>query len=117
MENWLTSVTLDPNPATLALCTCGPISQEATTDRSGAVQFVFERIAGRGGLDVCVTALSQGRIGMACVPIDFTSPDVDGSCDPDPASAVDAQKRIGPGAFAPGPKRLRAPRATGGTQP
>jgi hypothetical protein len=53
------------------------------------VKFVFDRIGGRGGLDVCVTALYQWRHGLACVPIDFTSPDLDGSCDSSPASAVD----------------------------
>jgi hypothetical protein len=84
-----TSATLEPNPATLAFCTCGPTSQSAYTDSVGAVQFVFDRIGGRGSLDVCVTALCEGRVGLACVPIQFTSPDLDGSCDPDPASAVD----------------------------
>ena len=85
-----TSATLEPDPATLALCTCGPVSQAADTDTSGAVQLVFDRIGGRGSLDVCVTALFSGaRIGLARVPIDFTGPDLDGSCPPDPASAVD----------------------------
>jgi hypothetical protein len=40
-------------------------------------------------MDVCVTALCQGRIALARVPIHFTSPDLDGSCDSHPASAVD----------------------------
>ena len=84
-----TSVTLEPSPATLALCTCGPSSQAARTDSSGALQVAFDRIGGRGSLDVCVTALCMGRIGLAWLPIDFTSPDLDGSCVSHPASAVD----------------------------
>ena len=84
-----TSVTLAPNPATLALCTCGPISQGAMPNSNGAFQLVFDRIGGRGSLNVCVTALCQGRIALACVPFDFTSPDLDGSCPANPASAVD----------------------------
>jgi hypothetical protein len=86
-----TSATLESNPATLALCACGPVSQVADTDTSGAVQFIFDRIGGRGGLDVCVTALEgpQGPIELARVSIDFTSPDLDASCELAPASSVD----------------------------
>jgi hypothetical protein len=88
VPNCSTSVTLEPNSATLALCACGPMWQAAKSDASGALQLVFERIGGRGSLDVCVTALCQGRQPMARVPIHFTSPDLDGSCDSHPASAV-----------------------------
>src|SRR5262245_11857395 len=54
-----TSVTLKPNPATLALCACDPMRQGERTDTSGTLQLVFDRIGGRGSLEVGVTAHCQ----------------------------------------------------------
>ena len=85
------SVTITPNAGTLALCVCGPNRKMGWTNGDGALQFAFSQIGGRGSVDVCVTAYSCGAnppTEIACVPLTFTSSDLDASCDLDPASAV-----------------------------
>jgi hypothetical protein len=48
--NCTTDVHLKAVPATAALCICSPMVQGARTNADGAVQFVFQRVGGRGTL-------------------------------------------------------------------
>ena len=80
--------TLVPLAGTLALCACEPTSQLRQTDAAGMTRFEFSRIGGRGRAAVNLTALCLGSIGFALRPFDFTSPDLNGSCDPAPGSAT-----------------------------
>ena len=76
----LTSATLTPNAGTLAFCSCCPVQQTRLTNSAGEVAFLFKNLGGRGTLEVCVTALCQGKIAIGCVEFSFTSPDLDGDC-------------------------------------
>jgi hypothetical protein len=80
--------TVVPQSGTLALCSCEPMPQLHQTDAAGAARFEFSRIGGRGHAAVNLTAYCAGAIGFASVPFDFTSPDLNGSCEPAPGSAT-----------------------------
>jgi hypothetical protein len=82
-----TSVALTPGAST-AFCSCDPITRGGFTDPNGVLLATFDRIGGRGTLDVCVTTHCIGHIALGCVPIEFTSADLDASCQAEPASAV-----------------------------
>jgi hypothetical protein len=75
------SVDLTATPLTRALCSCDPLRIFAVTDAAGAAQYVFSRIGGRGELGVEVTVHCAGKIALWSERHDFTSPDLDGSCD------------------------------------
>jgi hypothetical protein len=83
-----TSATLIPNGGTIAFCACSSARRAGYTDSTGAVEFVFDGIGGRGTLDVRVITHCYGDIPICGVEhIEFTSPDLDASCEP--LSAID----------------------------
>lgn len=78
-----TTIDLVPNAGTVALCGCCPLSRSATTDSAGVARVTFRGIGGAGSLDVAVTARNgPGNVGLFPVTIDFTTPDLGGSCEP-----------------------------------
>ena len=72
--------TLAPRTGTLALCACEPTAQIAQTDAAGFAEFSFRRIGGRGLAEIRLTALCAGNTGFPPRAFEFTSPDLDGSC-------------------------------------
>jgi len=76
-----TSATITPTSGTLALCTCAPNPQWVLTGVDGTGTFVFDHIGGRGTADLCITAHCVGDIAIFCEEFDFTSPDLDASCE------------------------------------
>lgn len=84
----LVSATIKENTGTLALCTCEPAQQTAPTDAVGAVAFVFGGIGGRGSLSVALTSLCGGSIGLPDLETEFTSPDMNGSCETGPSTTI-----------------------------
>ncbi|MGQ0720462.1 MAG: hypothetical protein ACT4PE_02685 [Candidatus Eiseniibacteriota bacterium] len=83
------TVELVPNAATLAFCTCDVNPALFFTDAFGGGVAAFDQVAGRGGLDVVVTAVGFfPPIVLAVIPITFTSPDLSGSCALAPAPSV-----------------------------
>jgi hypothetical protein len=84
-----TRVTLTPNAGTAYFCSCCPNPQIVDTDALGEAEFFFARLGGHGELDVNVTAYSGATAyPISSNPIVFTSPDLDGSCDPLSSSTV-----------------------------
>ena len=83
-----TTITLVPNTGTLALCSCDLLSRTGFTDMNGEFAATFSHIGGRGSLDVSVSVSSCGNYELGRIPIQFTSPDLNASCEPAPASAV-----------------------------
>jgi hypothetical protein len=77
-----TSITLHPIAQTLSFCSCCPSTQGVRTDNEGVMSLVFDKLGGRGSLDVNVTCHCIGHIGLGQFPIDFTSPDLAASCAP-----------------------------------
>jgi hypothetical protein len=78
-----TSVTLVPAPGTQYFCSCCPNPQILFTNAGGVALFEFARLGGFGDLDVNVTAhVPTGDIPICSHTITFTSPDLNGSCDP-----------------------------------
>lgn len=82
-----TSVTLalveDPGSN---LCECGESLQKwVVTDANGRADLEWSRLGGHGTLALSITAYPYGAWGFASEEIDFTSPDLDGSCEPAPA--------------------------------
>lgn len=84
----LISATIKANAGTLALCTCEPAQQTAPTDATGVVEFTFGGIGGRGSLSVALTSLCGGAIGLPDLETEFTSPDMNGSCDPGQSTTI-----------------------------
>jgi hypothetical protein len=84
VPNWETSATLVPSGGTQYFCSCCPNPQILYTNTDGEVTFEFARLGGHGSLDVNVTAVvtTGGGIPICSHTILFTSPDLDGSCDP-----------------------------------
>jgi hypothetical protein len=82
-------VALEPDAGTLAFCTCCPNPVVVTTDTVGFASALFRQIGGRGSLTVDVDAFwGAGVFAIATLTLDFTSPDLDASCDLVPASAT-----------------------------
>jgi len=86
-----TKATLQSSGATtLAFCVCtGCNPQTASTGANGVVNLVFRKIGGRGNLTLTVTAQCTGNIGIGTRTFDFTSPDLNGSCQNSPTSSTD----------------------------
>jgi hypothetical protein len=82
------NVTLTPNSGTLAFCSCEGTVFGALTDAAGVAQFSFSKIGGRGSLDLAVTARCVGNIGLDVETIEFTTPDLNASCEQSPASST-----------------------------
>ena len=81
---WPTTCTLAPNAGTLAFCSCCPNPQVGVTDGAGGIVFTWNKVGGRGTLDVFVAAAPIAFV----LPITFTSPDLTGSCEFAPASST-----------------------------
>jgi hypothetical protein len=72
----LTEVELVPDAGTLAFATCCPNPATGTSDASGAVQFRFDSLVGRGTIRVVTTMLCCGSIVVDERSIAFTSTDL-----------------------------------------
>jgi len=83
-----TTATITPTAGTPALCSCEGLSKGGFSDINGAIDFVFNRIGGRGSLHLAITARCVGNIAIAEFEVPFTSPDQDGSCDSAPVYTV-----------------------------
>jgi hypothetical protein len=75
------SVTVISTPLTLALCSCGPSRLTDVSDGVGAAEVVFPAIGGRGELGLEVSVHCSGNIGFWSERYDFTSTDLNGSCE------------------------------------
>jgi len=66
-----------------ALCSCCPLSQTAVSGLDGTFDVTFARLGGRGSAEVCVTAQCFGAdpLEVCREELDFTSPDLDGTCE------------------------------------
>ena len=58
------------------------------TNAGGVVNFTWNCIGGSGNLDVNVTAHCTGNIGICTENIEFTSTDLDGTCEPTNSTGV-----------------------------
>lgn len=90
VANCSTSVTLDlvddPDSNVDGVCGCGePLQQWVVTDANGCAELQWSRLGGHGTLEVSITALVYGPWGFAPEQIQFTSPDLDASCEAAPA--------------------------------
>jgi hypothetical protein len=84
----LTTVTLAPNAETLALCGCCPMQQTIASAIDGTLTATWSALGGRGSLDVMVTALCGSHEPIGVRTVEFTSPDLDGSCEPASSTGV-----------------------------
>jgi hypothetical protein len=82
------SATLAPNAETDALCGCSPLRQMEVSDAAGTCEYSFSGLGGRGSLDITLTVHCIGDIEIFRQAIQFTTPDLDGSCEPPPASST-----------------------------
>lgn len=76
-----TSATLTANAGTSFLCACEGLRLDGFTNGSGVIQFVWCCVGGYGNLDVNVTAHCTGNIAICSENIEFTSTDLNGSCE------------------------------------
>ena len=67
------------------------------------MQAVFSQLGGRGTLSVSVSAHCYGDIPLFQDEIPFTSPDLDGSCDPVPSAVTVADLGLWAGCLPPAP--------------
>ncbi len=89
VENAEITATLTPNTGTFGLCGCCPLVRSALTDAAGTAELFFSQLGGYGTLDVCVTSSVDCKgnpvtTAMACKPIEFSTPDLNASCDSHP---------------------------------
>ena len=92
VQSCSTSVTLAPvGSDTHNFCTCCGDRQGGFTDAMGTIAFTWDRIGGFGTLEVQVTAHCAGNIGIAALPLDYTSSDLTGTCGegPTPVDILD----------------------------
>ena len=82
-----TSVTLHPNAGSL-FCSCNTAAQVGVTAPDGTLHFEFAALGGHGNLSADVTSHCCGDISVASLPVAYTSPDLDGSCESAPVSAT-----------------------------
>ncbi|HMB67901.1 MAG TPA: hypothetical protein VKU85_01275 [bacterium] len=89
IQNVPISITLNPAPGAAAFCACCELRHDDWSDSVGVVTAAFSRLGGRGSLTVDVTShWADPPVPFFSIPVDFTSPDLNGSCDPAPASAA-----------------------------
>ena len=81
-------VTLTPNAGTLAFCSCEGTVFGAVTDSDGVAEMRFSKIGGRGSLDLTLTVVCAGSIVFDIESIDFTTPDLNGSCESAPGAST-----------------------------
>lgn len=81
-------VHLVPTAGTVSLCSCEGLVSSGVTDLQGVAVVQFSALGGRGSVELALTAtapchLGGGllRTGFGAWPLDFTSPDLDASCD------------------------------------
>lgn len=86
---WPVTCALVPNAGTAAFCTCCMNPQAGVTGPGGIIVFMWRKIGGRGTLDVVVSA-APAPVAFA-LPITFTSPDLNGSCQLAPVTATNVQ--------------------------
>ena len=67
-----------------AICSPCGLTKGGTTDAAGVILFEWCRIGGRGSAEIRVTAHCVGEIEICTNAFDYTSPDLDASCDPCP---------------------------------
>lgn len=68
------------------LCECGePLHKWVVTDANGHADLEWSRLGGHGTLVMNITAYPYGPRAFASEEIQFTSTDLDGSCEPAPA--------------------------------
>ena len=79
VANCSTTVTLDN--ASLVVCNCCPDQLTGSTNANGIVTFNINQLGGRGSVDVNVTANCTGNIAICSNTINFTSPDLNASCE------------------------------------
>jgi hypothetical protein len=75
-----TSATLTGSP----VCDCEGLVRTGFTDAGGVVCFAYHCIGGRGTATINVTAHCVGDIGICSPSFEFTSPDLNGSCNNTP---------------------------------
>jgi hypothetical protein len=69
--------------ASLIAKSCGGDRKGGFTTAGGVVNFVYRCIGGRGSVQLRVTAVCSGNIGICSQTINFTNPDLSGSRDSD----------------------------------
>jgi hypothetical protein len=98
-----TSATITETSGTVALCTCAPNPQWVVTDALGTGTFEFGHIGGRGTAEVCITCRCCGEIEIWCEEFDFTSSDLDASCQTTTSATNIIDLGIWAGCFPPNP--------------
>ena len=79
----------DGGDPTDSICLCGStLALVGVTDANGIVAFSWDRFGGYGNIDVNVTAHCTGDIAIGTENRDFTSPDLDGSCEASNSTGV-----------------------------
>jgi len=81
-------VHLVPTAATVSFCSCEGLVSSGVTNAQGVVDVQFSALGGYGSIDLALTASAPChpgdpplRTGFGRWTIDFTSPDLDASCD------------------------------------
>lgn len=69
-------------------CSCPGTRFTGFTDLGGVVNFVISKLGGSGQLDMAVTAHCSGNIGICTTSETYSSPDLNGSCEFQPASST-----------------------------
>jgi hypothetical protein len=88
IANCPTFISLRPTDAATLLCSCQPLVAEDTTGADGVMTTTFGQLGGRGSLDVVVDVFFGGLYEVARTTVEFTSSDLDASCDPSDAVGV-----------------------------
>lgn len=83
-----TTVTLEAGPNTAALCGCCDLAEGAVSGPDGEMQFVFAGLGGHGELWLTLTTHCSGNINWFTTEVPFSSPDLNGSCEPDASTDV-----------------------------
>ena len=65
--------------ATLIAAQCGGNRKGGLTSAAGVVNFIYRCIGGRGQVNLLVTAVCSGNVGICSRTISFTNPDLDAS--------------------------------------
>lgn len=103
--NCETSVTIASTSG--SFCGCEPTALTAFTEPDGTLSVFFSRLGGRGELAVKVTAHCCAGIQVASIPVVFSTPDLDGSCESAPAvSTTVTDLALWASALPPGPYAL-----------
>jgi hypothetical protein len=88
VANCSLQVSLEASAGTLAFCSCESSVRAGRTNHAGSFAVEFARLGGRGTLDVAVSAKCITWWVTAEEEISFTTPDQNGSCEPDQSMTV-----------------------------